>query len=130
MMMVQALRPKITMNSGYTSTIGAAAMAATQVSHACCKKLEAMHQHAAGDAEHREHDAGRQAFAAASAGSGCKTCSSTMTRPKLPTISDGGGTMKRLMTSNWISSFHDQQGDKKRCHADQRRRHKARCWLL
>ncbi len=32
MMMVQALRPKITRNSGYISTVGAEAMAATQVS--------------------------------------------------------------------------------------------------
>ena len=40
MMMVQALRPKITMNSGYISTIGAEAMAATQVSQACCSSLK------------------------------------------------------------------------------------------
>ena len=40
MMMVQALRPKITMNSGYISTIGAEAMAATQVSQACCNSLK------------------------------------------------------------------------------------------
>ena len=32
MMMVQALRPKITRKSGYISTVGADAMAATQVS--------------------------------------------------------------------------------------------------
>src|ERR1019366_8048555 len=40
MMMVQALRPKITRNSGYISTIGAEAMAATQVSQACCNSLK------------------------------------------------------------------------------------------
>ena len=40
MMMVQALRPKITMNSGYISTTGAEAMAATQVSQACCSSLK------------------------------------------------------------------------------------------
>ena len=40
MMMVQALRPKITRNSGYISTNGAEASAATQVSVACCNSLK------------------------------------------------------------------------------------------
>src|SRR5262249_58158933 len=32
------------------------------------------------------------------------TCSSTITRPKLAAISEGGGTIKRLTKFNWISS--------------------------
>ena len=40
MMMVQELRPKITMNSGYIRTNGAEASAATQVSQACCSNLK------------------------------------------------------------------------------------------
>ena len=40
MMMVQALRPKITRNSGYISTSGAEAIAATQVSVASRSSLK------------------------------------------------------------------------------------------
>ena len=39
MMMVRALRPKITRNSGYISTVGADAIAATQVSVASRSSL-------------------------------------------------------------------------------------------
>ena len=51
MMMVRSLRPKITRNSGYISTVGADAIAATQVSVASRSSFDAMQQHADADAE-------------------------------------------------------------------------------
>ena len=64
MMMVQALRPKITRNSGYISTSGAEASAATQVSVASRIRRLAMQQHAERDADDAEHQARRQRLAA------------------------------------------------------------------
>ena len=63
MMMVQALRPKITMNSGYIRTNGAEASAATQVSQACCSSLKRCISTPPATPNTREHDAGGQAFA-------------------------------------------------------------------
>ena len=127
MMMVQALRPKITRNSGYISTIGAEAMAATQVSQRLLQQLEAVQQHAAGDAEHREHDAGGEAF-----GEGEQEAAEHVLLDdhalELARISEGGGTMKRLRTPIWISTSIDQKERHKRCRSRRppARRHRPR----
>ena len=96
MMMVQALRPKITRNSGYISTSGAEASAATQVSVAsrtrrlrCSSTPSAMPatlsiRLAASASPQVRKNRGRM-------------FSSTMMRSKLITMSVGFGTMKGLI---------------------------------
>ncbi len=95
MMMVQALRPKITMNSGYIRTIGAEATAATQVSQACRSRLNrCIATPMATPTTVSMMPAARHSPIVSMKRR--TMCSSTMTRSKLAMISDGGGTMKRL----------------------------------
>ena len=99
--MVVAERPKITRKRGYISTVGADAIAATQVSVArrsnsnlCMIAPMEM-----------PNTASRAAAARHSLKVNTKRssiCSSTMTRSKLAAICDGIGTMKRLMTPKRI----------------------------
>ena len=103
MMMVQALRPKITRNSGYISTSGAEAIAATQVSVAsrtrrllCSSTPSEMPttlsiRLAASASPQVSRKRGRM-------------FSSTMMRSKLITMSVGFGTMKGLIRPIRIST--------------------------
>ena len=103
MMMVQALRPKITRNSGYISTNGAEATAATQVSVAS----RTIRQRCSSTPSEMPTTVSIRLAASASPQVSRKrgsTCSSRMMRSKLHTISDGFGTMKGLIRPALISA--------------------------
>ncbi len=103
MMMVQALRPKITRNSGYISTVGADARAATQVSVAWRRTLMRKRR--------KPSETPTTVIIAPAVNASKKVrrnrsaiSSSTMTRSKAGTICEGRGTMKRLITPIRISA--------------------------
>ena len=100
---VVALRPKMTRNSGYMSTIGAAASAPTHVSHASRMMLNrwsrapiGMPMPASNRLAHRTSCAVCQKR--------CSTFSSTMMRGIATMISEGSGTIKRLTIPARIAS--------------------------
>ena len=121
--MVVAERPKITRKSGYISTVGADAMAATQVSVArrrrsnLCMSAPMEMPNTASKAA-----AARHSLKVSTKRS--SMCSSTMTRSKLAAICEGIGTMKRLMKPKRIRTSMISAAAEKRADAE-RGRHEA-----
>ncbi len=103
MMMVQALRPKITRNSGYISTVGADAMAATQVSVAWRSRLTRYSSTPSATPTTVIITPAVRASRKVRRNRSPRS-SSVMTRPNASAICDGSGTMKRLMTPMRIST--------------------------